>query len=94
MYPYYTMCIIVTVVISFNGHNLTDGKDYTLPDHFHINATNSTALLSITIKQDNEFEGIEMFNVSIQGGPNYIPVNPQSATVIIMDDESKYVPNL
>ena len=88
------MCIILTSIISFNGHNLTDDKDYTPPPYFTINATNTTAQLFITIKEDDEFEGIETFNVFIEDGPIYTPVNPRSATVVIMDDESKYIPYL
>ena len=53
-----------------------------------------TALLCIKITNDNELENGETFNLIINSTalhPEIIPVTPDSAIIILMDDECKNI---
>ena len=80
-------------MISLTCHNLTDDSDYIDPKRkVIIESGTSTGLLYITIRDDEKFEGIETFSVII-GNPEgrFELDDPSRATVVIVDDESKYI---
>ena len=74
---------------------LGDSLDYgTGPYLVRINAGETSVLLSIPINDDDILEGNEEFHLSFNLSmlPSRVNVtNPEQATVIIMDDDGKYI---
>ena len=76
---------------------LGNSVDYdTGPYLVRINAGETSVLLSIPINDDDILEGNEEFYLSFNLSllPNHVNVtNPEQATVIIMDNDGKYIRN-
>ena len=77
-------------------YSIGNGVDYESgPYSVSISAGETTSVpLSIPINDDDILEGNEEFHLSFNLSllPNYVNVtNPKNATVIIMDDDGKYI---
>ncbi len=86
---------IERIVIDFPEFNDIDGRILPQPNFVNfVSGTNLTACLILTVIDDDDFEGAELFNISVvETGPDfYLTISPErgSGLITIRDPEGTY----